>query len=96
MYLFRSVFKVNFIFFKSFAFLVPNSIMSHKEAYLSFIFVHPDWRSPRNPTDDHISIGQYMLFYLIQVINMSMEIFLKIQKNFILFNYTNLQDCKGL
>ncbi len=47
--------------------MVPNTIKSHKEAYLSFIFVHPDWRSPINPNQNHISIGQYMLFYLIQV-----------------------------
>ena len=50
-----------------FAFLVPN--LEHKESYLSFIFVHPDWRlnsSIRN--DQNVSIAQYMLYYLIQVI----------------------------
>ena len=49
-----------------FAFLVPNTIISHKEAYLSFIFVHPDWRSPRNQCEENISIAQYMIFYLLQ------------------------------
>jgi hypothetical protein len=58
-----------------FAFLVPNS--SYKEAYLSFIFVHPDWRIARSKhrVDESdqasercdLSIGQYMMFYLIKV-----------------------------
>ncbi len=57
-----------------FAFMVPNSTLN--ESYLSFIFVHPDWRNARpneNNTqniDDRcdISIAQYMMYYLIQVI----------------------------
>lgn len=50
-----------------FAFLVPNT--SHKEAYLSFIFVHPDWRTIKNTqfNNENVSIAQYMLYYLIQV-----------------------------
>lgn len=53
-----------------FAFLVPN--VTHNESYLSFIFVHPDWRNfiatnKNNNANSSISIAQYMLFYLIQV-----------------------------
>jgi hypothetical protein len=52
-----------------FAFLVPNS--SHNEAYLSFIFVHPDWRNSRCKDSielsNQISLSQYMLYYLLNV-----------------------------
>jgi len=49
-----------------FAFLVPNA--AHNESYLSFIFVHPDWRnSDKNCLNTNISIAQYMLYYLIRV-----------------------------
>jgi hypothetical protein len=60
-----------------FAFLVPNietNTKTHKEAYLSFIFVHPDWRCCKNKinndnnSQNSISISQYMLFYLIKVV----------------------------
>lgn len=45
---------------------VPNS--SQKMAYLSFIFVHPDWRSPKCLNlNRNVSIAQYMLYYLIEV-----------------------------
>lgn len=51
-----------------FAFLVPN--VTHNESYLSFIFVHPDWRAPAkcNTNMNSISIAQYLLYYLVQVI----------------------------
>jgi cysteine-rich protein 2-binding protein len=52
-----------------FAFLVPN--LEHKESYLSFIFVHPDWRIHSNKEQENnknVSIAQYMLYYLIQVL----------------------------
>ena len=55
-----------------FAFLVPN--VELREAYISFIFVHPDWRSMKqaNANDNEasgpsVSIAQYMMFYLIEV-----------------------------
>ncbi|CAF0807770.1 unnamed protein product [Brachionus calyciflorus] len=48
-----------------FAFLVPEP--SHKEAYLSFILVHPDWRNVKSQDKDkNVSVAQYMLYYLIQ------------------------------
>jgi ribosomal protein S18 acetylase RimI-like enzyme len=48
-----------------FAFMVPNE--EQNQAYLSFIWVHPDWRNLRNKQKNHdVSIGQYMLYYLIQ------------------------------
>jgi hypothetical protein len=51
-----------------FAFLVPVNVPNVKEMYLSFILVHPDWRESRcSKRQENISIGQYMLFYLIQV-----------------------------
>ena len=40
-----------------FAFLVPN--LSHTEAYISFLFTHPDWRRG--------GIAKFMLYHLIQV-----------------------------
>ena len=46
-----------------FAFLVPND--AQKDFYLSFIFVHPDWKTSNK--ENSISIAQYMLYYLIQV-----------------------------
>lgn len=39
-----------------FAFLVPN--VSHTEAYVSFLFVHPDWRRG--------GIAKFMIYHLIQ------------------------------
>ena len=50
-----------------FAFLVPN--VDIREYYLSFIFVHPDWRLSGRAKDDpsQCSIAHYMLHYLIQV-----------------------------
>ena len=54
-----------------FAFLVPNTAI--KEAYLSFIFVHPDWRNSdliRKSGElnrNNVSIAQYMIYYLIKV-----------------------------
>ena len=51
-----------------FAFLVPVNPQPIKEMYLSFILVHPDWREWRcSERLENISIGKYMLFYLIQV-----------------------------
>lgn len=47
-----------------FAFMVPNP--THKESYLSFIFVHPDWRI-NSKDEQNVSVAQYMLYYLIQV-----------------------------
>ena len=49
-----------------FAFLVPN--MEIREYYLSFIFVHPDWRLSGRAKDDpsQCSPAHYMLYYLIQ------------------------------
>lgn len=54
-----------------------------REMYLSFIFVHSDWREPKRRTGNvrvrtedepttasdnlNVSIGQYMLYYLIKV-----------------------------
>lgn len=49
-----------------FALLVPNC--SLREAYLSFILVHPDWRSNRDVNNDYdVSIAKFLLYYLIQV-----------------------------
>jgi cysteine-rich protein 2-binding protein len=52
-----------------FALMVPNSALN--EAYLSFIFVHPDWRNSRQSDKvelkNQISISQYMLYYLLNV-----------------------------
>jgi len=50
-----------------FAVLVPN--VTHKESYLSFIFVHPDWRNVSESVGNigSVSIAQYMLYYLIRV-----------------------------
>lgn len=48
-----------------------------QEMYLSFIFVHPDWRECHHgkrgierddETNVNVSIGQYMLYYLIKVL----------------------------
>lgn len=63
-----------------FALLSPPSAQSstttineNKEMYLSFIFVHPDWREAKRKStqksgaDQHVSIAQYMLYYLIKV-----------------------------
>lgn len=50
-----------------FAFVVPSKISQSKEAYLSFIFVHPDWRKVSVDVENGISIGRFMLFYLIKV-----------------------------
>jgi ribosomal protein S18 acetylase RimI-like enzyme len=49
-----------------FAFMVPNE--SQNQAYLSFIYVHPDWRCPKAPNTNNqdVSIAQYMMLYLIQ------------------------------
>ena len=41
-----------------FAFLVPD--YSHTEAYISFIFTHPEWRRK--------GIAKFMLYHLIQVV----------------------------
>ena len=40
-----------------FAFLVPD--VSHTEAYISFVFVHPEWRLG--------GIAKFMIYHLIQV-----------------------------
>ena len=66
-----------------FAFLVPN--LTHKESYLSFIFVHPDWRC-NSKEDGNVSIAQYMLFYLIQV---NFDLFYIFKLKFINFLYKN-------
>ena len=42
-----------------FAFLVPDA--SYIEAYVSFIFTHPEWRRK--------GVAKFMLYHLIQVIN---------------------------
>jgi len=50
-----------------FAFLVPN--VTHNESYLSFIFVHPDWRkSAKGCNNSSVSVAQYLLYYLVRVI----------------------------
>ena len=57
-----------------FALMVPQTSTT-KENYLSFIFVHPDWRRQVNKLDasncgtdfTNCSIAHYLLFYLIQV-----------------------------
>ena len=41
-----------------FAFLVPD--VSYVDAYVSFIFTHPEWR--------RVGIAKFMLYHLIQVI----------------------------
>jgi GNAT superfamily N-acetyltransferase len=41
----------------AFAFLVPD--VSHSEAYISFIFTHPEWR--------RAGIAKFMLYHLCQV-----------------------------
>ena len=41
-----------------FAFLVPD--VTYIEAYVSFIFTHPEWRRK--------GVGKFMLYHLIQVI----------------------------
>lgn len=49
-----------------FALLVPD--WSLREAYLSFILVHPDWRSNQYVSKDYnVSIAKFLLYYLIQV-----------------------------
>ena len=40
-----------------FAFLLPN--VSHTEAYISFVFTHPEWRGA--------GIGKFLIYHLIQV-----------------------------
>ena len=42
-----------------FAFLLPN--VSHTEAYISFVFTHPEWRGA--------GIGKFLIYHLIQVRN---------------------------
>ena len=54
-----------------FAFLVPD--YSHTEAYISFIFTHPEWRRK--------GIAKFMLYHLIQVCNFKEFLFTKV------FNY---------
>lgn len=41
----------------AFAFMVPD--VKHNEAYISFIFTHPEWR--------RAGIASFMLYHLIQV-----------------------------
>ncbi len=53
-----------------FAFLVPN--ISFKEDYLSFIFVHPNWRLS--------NIAKYMLYRLAQI-NLNHDIILHVSVN---------------
>jgi ribosomal protein S18 acetylase RimI-like enzyme len=42
----------------AFAFMIPD--VSHTEAYISFIFTHPEWR--------RVGIAKFMLYHLCQVI----------------------------
>lgn len=41
-----------------FAFMVPD--VNHNEAYISFLFTHPEWRGA--------GIGTFMIYHLIQVV----------------------------
>jgi hypothetical protein len=60
-----------------FAFMVPN--VAFKEAYLSFILVHPDWKNARcTESTNDVSIAQYMLYYLIQVYLNPIDLILKV------------------
>jgi hypothetical protein len=41
----------------AFAFMIPD--VSHSEAYISFVFTHPEWR--------RVGIAKFMLYHLCQV-----------------------------
>jgi ribosomal protein S18 acetylase RimI-like enzyme len=45
----------------AFAFMVPD--VTHTEAYISFIFTHPEWR--------RAGIAKFMLYHLCQVANLT-------------------------
>lgn len=74
-----------------FAFIVPNA--AFKEAYLTFILVHPDWRSHKSASSDQkcqdnddVALSEFMMYYLIQACgDMSISLHVRVKSPAVLF-----------